>query len=70
VAERLVAGLAGSQPVVIDHDAYYRDRSALPVDGAHYVSVKTEREHPSASGGRSPSGVKSRAGAGARGRRS
>ena len=26
VAERLVAGLAGSAVVVIDHDAYYRDR--------------------------------------------
>ena len=30
VAERLVAGLAGNPLVVIDHDAYYRDRSAMP----------------------------------------
>src|ERR1035438_1719009 len=44
VAERLVAGLAGKPVVVIDHDAYYRDRSAMPVAERLLVNY----DHPAA----------------------
>ncbi len=48
VAERLVSGLAGSPLLVIDHDAYYRDRSAMPpaerllVNYDHPDAIETE----------------------------
>jgi uridine kinase len=48
VAERLVAGLAGQLVVVIDHDAYYRDRSGLPagerlaINYDHPDAIETE----------------------------
>ena len=47
-AERLVAGLAGNPLVVIDHDAYYRDGSAMPaaerllVNYDHPDAIETE----------------------------
>src|SRR5450631_4002064 len=44
VAKRLVAGLMGSAVVVIDHDAYYRDRSAMPAAERLLVNY----DHPSA----------------------
>jgi uridine kinase len=44
VAQRLVAGLAGRPVSVIDHDAYYRDRSRLPPDQRRSVNY----DHPDA----------------------
>ncbi|HEX2551783.1 MAG TPA: uridine kinase [Nocardioidaceae bacterium] len=44
VAERLVAGLNGNRVVLIDHDAYYRDRSALPADQREGINY----DHPDA----------------------
>lgn len=44
VAERLVEGLPGSAVVVIDHDAYYRDRSRLPVQERLLINY----DHPDA----------------------
>jgi uridine kinase len=48
VAERVVAGLPGRPAVVIDHDAYYRDRSSLPalerllINYDHPDAIETE----------------------------
>jgi uridine kinase len=48
VAERLVAGLSNDRVVVIDHDAYYRDRSGMPlaerllVNYDHPAAIETE----------------------------
>jgi uridine kinase len=48
VAERLVAGLTGLPVEVIDHDAYYRDRSGMPpaerllVNYDHPAAIETE----------------------------
>ena len=48
VAERLVAGLVGRPVEVIDHDAYYRDRSTMPaaerllVNYDHPDAIETE----------------------------
>ncbi len=48
VAERVVAGLPGPPAVVIDHDAYYRDRSSLParerllINYDHPDAIETE----------------------------
>jgi uridine kinase len=44
VARRLCAGMPGDKVVVIDHDAYYRDRSALPVEERLLINY----DHPSA----------------------
>ena len=48
VAERLVAGLPGRPVALIDHDAYYRDRSGLParerarINYDHPDAIETE----------------------------
>jgi len=48
VAERLVAGLPGRPVVLIDHDAYYRDRSSMPaaerllINYDHPDAIETE----------------------------
>jgi uridine kinase len=44
VAERLVEGLPGRAVVVIDHDAYYRDRSRLPAGERSLINY----DHPDA----------------------
>jgi uridine kinase len=44
VAERLVEGLPGNDVVVIDHDAYYRDRSRLPAQERLLINY----DHPDA----------------------
>ena len=44
VAKRLVEGLPGSGVVVIDHDAYYRDRSRLPAEERLAINY----DHPDA----------------------
>ena len=44
VAEKLVEGLPASAVVVIDHDAYYRDRSRLPAKERSLVNY----DHPDA----------------------
>jgi uridine kinase len=44
VARRLVAGLAQASVAVIDHDAYYRDRSALPTA----ERLRINYDHPDA----------------------
>jgi uridine kinase len=44
VARRLCAGMPSDKVVVIDHDAYYRDRSALPVQERLLINY----DHPSA----------------------
>jgi uridine kinase len=44
VAEKLVAGLAGRPVVLIDHDAYYRDRSGLPAPERARINY----DHPDA----------------------
>ena len=44
VAEKLVEGLPASAVVVIDHDAYYRDRSRVPAQERLLINY----DHPDA----------------------
>jgi uridine kinase len=44
VAERVAAGLPPGAAVILDHDAYYRDRSHLP----HEARLRINYDHPDA----------------------